>query len=233
MQLQRATISVQSIDNACFAWAVVAALYPAERHADRQSLYPHYTSVLNLQHIDFPMSLNHITRFERLNNISINVYSFEEKRAEKGAKFTIFPIRLTDFNKDNNKHINLLYIQEQSDNNVRHFAWIKNLSRLVSMQLSKHKAKKFICGRCLHFFNSCEKLEIHMIDCRKINDSAILLPSDDDKWVSFKNYRRKERLLFVVYVDLECILKKMEDKNQEGWKMGCGSNDCKTKFSFS
>jgi len=37
------------------------------------------------------------------------------------------------------KHVNLLYVQNDDDDDMRHFAWIKNLSRLVSSQLSKHK----------------------------------------------------------------------------------------------
>jgi len=52
----------------------VAALYSAERHTERESLYPHYTTVLNLKDIEFPMALNQIKKFENQNNISINIY---------------------------------------------------------------------------------------------------------------------------------------------------------------
>ncbi|KAG5324083.1 L259 protein, partial [Pseudoatta argentina] len=37
---KRAVISVCTTDNACFAWSVVAALYPAEKYTDRESSYP-------------------------------------------------------------------------------------------------------------------------------------------------------------------------------------------------
>ncbi|XP_071646039.1 uncharacterized protein [Temnothorax longispinosus] len=43
-----------------------------------------------------------------------------------------------------------------------------------------------------------------------MNDCAIKLPSDNDKWLAFKNHNRKERVPFVVYADLECTLEKME-----------------------
>ncbi|XP_070156745.1 uncharacterized protein [Polyergus mexicanus] len=132
--MKRAVINVQSNDNACFAWSVVAALYPAERNADRESSYPHYTTVLNLQDIEFPVTVNQIKKFELANDISINIYSIEEKN--------IIPIRLSELKKD--KHVNLLYME---DNNVGHFAWIKNLSRLVSSRLSKKGHKKYICDR--------------------------------------------------------------------------------------
>ena len=45
--LKKAVINVSTIENACFAWSVVAALYPAEKYTERESSYPHYTIVLN------------------------------------------------------------------------------------------------------------------------------------------------------------------------------------------
>jgi len=47
------------------------------------------------------------------------------------------------------------------------------------------------------------------VDCRQMNDCAIRLPNKDDKWLSFKNHCRKERVN--VYADLECILEKTEE----------------------
>ena len=141
--LKNATISVQSPDNACFAWAVVAALHPAERHSDRQSSYPSYESVLNVQGIEFPMSLGQIGKFGRQNGISINVYSFEIEMEKPKKGSTVFPLRLTSQKRD--RHVKLLYTHNHEHGDVGHFVWIKNLSRLVGMQLSRHKEKKFIC----------------------------------------------------------------------------------------
>ncbi|RLU25273.1 hypothetical protein DMN91_003366 [Ooceraea biroi] len=139
---KKAVINVHSMDNACFTWSVVAALYPAERNTERESSYPHYTTVLNLQGIEFPVTLKNIAKFERLNNISINVYTIKEKKKEE-EQLTIVPIRLTDEKMD--KHANLLYVQDAQDNNVGHFACIKNLSRLVSSQINKKNGQKYIC----------------------------------------------------------------------------------------
>ncbi|XP_071582112.1 uncharacterized protein [Temnothorax nylanderi] len=179
---------------------MVSSGYPAERYAERESSYPHYTSVLNLTDIEFPMTLNQIKNFENHNDISINMYSIE-----KNKELAILPIRLTDRKMD--RHVNLLYVH---DDNVGHFAWIKNLSHLVSSQISKKEHRKYFCDRCLHYFSSSEKLEAHTIDCREMNDCAVMLPSDNDKWLAFKNHSRKERVPFIVYADLECTLEKME-----------------------
>ncbi|XP_076671463.1 uncharacterized protein LOC143370346 [Andrena cerasifolii] len=83
------------------------------------------------------------------------------------------------------------------------------------MQLSRHREKKFICDQCLHYFGSAEKLEAHTVDCREMNDCAILLPSQDNNWLSFDGYGRKERLPFVVYADLECIIEKTENVQKD------------------
>ena len=63
--------------------------------------------------------------------------------------------------------------------------------------------------RCLHYNQYNEKLQLHSVDCTKMNDCAIRLPSEDDKWLSFNNHC-KERVSFVIYTDLECALEKME-----------------------
>ncbi|XP_072764631.1 uncharacterized protein [Anoplolepis gracilipes] len=205
IMMKRAVVNVRSKDNACFAWAVTAAMYPAERRIERELSYPRYTDVLNLRDIEFSVTLNQIKKFEINNNISINVYTIENEN--------IVPIRLSEQKRD--KHANLLYIQDAQD--IGHFAWIKNLSRLVSSQLNKHNGQKYICDRCLHYFYSNEKLQSHTADCGKMNDCAIRLPSDKDKWLAFNNYNRKEQVPFVVYADLECVLRKT-DKEEEAEK---------------
>ncbi|XP_018371317.1 PREDICTED: uncharacterized protein LOC108766485 [Trachymyrmex cornetzi] len=47
--------------------------------------------------------------------------------------------------------------------------------------------------RCLHYFSTSAKLETHIEDCGKLNDCAIRLPSEDDKWLSFRNPPRGAR----------------------------------------
>ncbi|XP_070170406.1 uncharacterized protein [Polyergus mexicanus] len=208
--LKKAVINVQSNDNACFAWAVVAALYPAEKNVGRESSYPHYTTVLNLKGVKFPMSLNKITRFERINDISINVYTVRDKKEGKDG-CRVVPLRLTDDKK--NRHVNLLYFDDMTRrDDATHFAWIKNLSRLVGSQLSGRRHKSHICDRCMHYFRTSDKLSAHSVDCGRMNECAIVLRTKDDKWLEFRNYNRKERLPFVVYADLECVLKKKEER---------------------
>ncbi|XP_050447453.1 uncharacterized protein LOC126849551 [Cataglyphis hispanica] len=212
IKLKRAVINVQSTDNACFAWSVVAALYPVEKHAERSSRYPHYTTILNLEDVEFPMNLNGIARFERLNDISINVYTIrdkkDKKRDKKNKKRDIVLLRLTDRKRE--RHVNLFCLNDaKRQDNATHFAWIKNLSRLVGSQLSARRHKAYICDRCMHYFRTSDKLSAHS---ERMNECAILLPTEEDKWLNFDNYERKERVPFVVYADLECALERKEER---------------------
>ena len=53
-----------------------------------------------------------------------------------------------------------------------------------------------------------------------MNNCAIRLPSEVDKWLKFGNHCNKERVPFIVYANLECILRvestprKMESNNE-------------------
>ncbi|XP_020298282.1 uncharacterized protein LOC109862613, partial [Pseudomyrmex gracilis] len=205
VQLKHAVVNVQSPDNACFAWVVFAALYPSASHPQRILQYPAYASVLNLDGIEFPMTLLQIARFERNNNVSVNVFT----AVEQGHGYV--PLQLTSNKKE--KYVNLLYVPDQHDGHVGHFAWIKNLSRLVSSQLSKTKQIKYICDRCLHYFRTSDKLAAHTVDCEQLNNSAVILPAEGKNRLKFENYNNKEQVPMVVYADLECVLEK-QDKEE-------------------
>ncbi|XP_077272782.1 uncharacterized protein LOC143903198 [Temnothorax americanus] len=219
IRLKKAVVNVRSEKDTCFARAVVAALYPAERNAERCVSYPDYATVLNLDGINFPIDLKHIGKFERQNDVSINVFTTRKEIGKKdkygrGADDNaIVPLRLTDDKRD--RHVNLLHLRDTLRGVVNggHFAWIKNLSRLVNSQLTVRRCAKHVCDRCLHYFYTCEKLAAHSVDCGRMNDCAIVLPNEDNKWLSFDNHDRKERLPFVVYADLECLLEPWEREN--------------------
>ncbi|RLU25952.1 hypothetical protein DMN91_002115 [Ooceraea biroi] len=117
--LTKALLNVCSPDNACFAWAIIAALYPARTHPERSCQYPHYSTLLNLNRIEFPMTLKQITRFERFNNISVNVFTTQERK-NVNERSRIVPLRLTDDKRA--RHVNLLYLTDSRlDGDARHF----------------------------------------------------------------------------------------------------------------
>jgi len=136
--MKKAVINVQSMDNVSRGqwWLLCIHL------KDKTRIFLS-TSVLNFQGIKFPVLLKDIDVFERLNDISINVYSIEKKMEEKKIIIVILLIRLTNDKK--NKHVNLLYTPDKRDDNMGHFTWIKNLSQLVGSQVNKHNGQKYFC----------------------------------------------------------------------------------------
>lgn len=99
-----------------------------------------------------------------------------------------------------------------------HFMWIKNLSRLLSKQISANNHKLVVCDRCLNHFMTQDSLEKHLKYCRDVNKCRLEVPDESCKIMKFKNFMNQEKVPFAIYADLESILEKMEDdrgKNTE------------------
>ena len=141
---KKAVINMKNEDDECFKWCVARALNPVENHPERitQKLRKQ-AEELNWKGIEFPMEVNKIEKFEKINpNISINVYYIHGD---------IQPSRISGLKRDHN--INLLLIEPQSDpdqmsekslvrsteEGKKHYCLIKNMSRLLSSQTTKHR----------------------------------------------------------------------------------------------
>ena len=124
----------------CFKWAVLSALHKQDKNAQRVSKYKEWENDLNFDGVEFPVQMNQIPRFESQNDISINVYRLTKTNGD----YIVSPCHLTALKRD--RHIHLLMVHDQyiDDNNAKvydgipkfHYVWIKNLSKLVSSQVS-------------------------------------------------------------------------------------------------
>nr|XP_033322820.1 uncharacterized protein LOC117218496 [Megalopta genalis] len=123
VQLKKAVLNVYSNDdNACFYWAVVASLYPPKNNLNRTSSYPHYSVVLRTAGFQLPMLFKDIPKFEKVNDVSVNVFEWggEQERCQT--------LHLTSRKRE--KHVNLLLVHD-SENLRNHYLCTRNLSRLV------------------------------------------------------------------------------------------------------
>nr|CAI5865167.1 unnamed protein product [Callosobruchus analis] len=77
----KSVINIKNNDPYCFLWSVVCALYPApkDKNVSRVSSYPHFSKVLKLGNIKFPITLKDIPNFEQLNGLAINVFTVVDK----------------------------------------------------------------------------------------------------------------------------------------------------------
>ena len=84
IQAKTAVKNIKNRDNRCFKWAVLAGLYtPTDpKSPGRVSSYTaceYYKDAPDFTTLTYPVALKDISKFEKRNNISINVYSIDEK----------------------------------------------------------------------------------------------------------------------------------------------------------
>ncbi|XP_055308224.1 uncharacterized protein LOC129572305 [Sitodiplosis mosellana] len=123
----------------------------------------------------------------------------------------IEPVRITPEVKRN--HIHLLLLTQRSDNpddvmdSKTHYCWIKDLSRLISNQVSSHRGRHYFCDRCLNYFHRLALLEEDRINCGKQNVCGIEMPAGGDDIIKFRNTKNQLKAPFVIYADVKALLK--------------------------
>ena len=194
-----AIINMQNKDNKCFLWSVLRALNPTNNHPERvDKKLKLKENNLNMEGIEYPVSLRDIDKFEKQNqSICIIVFGYDGK--------SVYPLRNSN-NMDREHKIRLMLIEK---NGVEHYCPVKNQSRLLSSQVSKHNGKKYFCDRCLNPF-WCEKsLNKHLEYCSNHEAVKIEMPGEGTI-LKFKNYHRSERVSFMFYADTECLTKQIQ-----------------------
>ena len=66
-------------------------------------------------------------------------------------------------NKNKNRVVSLLLLKDDEGN--QHYTLVKNISRLLSSETSKHDGKIHICMNCFNEFYTGNKLENHLEYC--------------------------------------------------------------------
>ena len=54
------------------------------------------------------------------------------------------------------------------------------------------------------------KLELHKKVCQNKYFFNVIMPSEDIKLQSLINFRKSDKVAFIIYVDLECIIEKID-----------------------
>ncbi|XP_050519039.1 uncharacterized protein LOC126893133 [Diabrotica virgifera virgifera] len=212
---KHAILNIENKDNKCFAWSIIAAIFPASGNPTKPESYPPYDTLLNFEGIDFPMKLKDIKKFENLNNISVNVYGLESNFVNNKRQYEIVgPLHFTS--NRHATHVNLLLITNDKQS---HYCLILDMSRLVRSQKTKDRHKVYLCDGCLQFFVCEEKLDNHQNnDCShiytelpttkpKINKFGEMVPENILKFI---NIQKMLPVPFVIYADFESLLKPID-----------------------
>ena len=196
---KKAIVNIKNKDDKCFLWCILRYLYPRDRDEERIGDLKKYEFSLNTKGITFPMSVNNIAQFEKLNPElpGINVFSEDDKNV-------IYPLR--DAKRDCKNTIDLFLYEEDG---VSHYTLIKNFHRLIRSQKTKSKdGKIFICKRCFTHYTKEELLDKHIKYCSNNQTTLVNMPKPNT-YLYFKNYYKQLPIPFVVYADFECFTKPM------------------------
>ena len=214
ISLKKACINIKNKDEKCFKYAIQCGYHKIFEKSHSENFY-HYKKIedgLNFDGVTFPANNNDIDKFEELNhNVSVNVFEVDEEQEQIviGRKLK---------NKDAKCHVDLLRIGEDD---ISHYVYVKDCSRLLNSQKSKFRNKSYFCKYCHNGFGTQELLNKHYEKgCMEVEGQQIEMPTPDEK-LKFKHHFKKLRCPFVIYADFECLteeLKQPEDDEIKTYK---------------
>ena len=123
---------------------------------------------------EIPVNLSDINTFENHNSsISVNVFGYEK---------LVYPLRISKHNYKRESTVNLLLI---SDDTKQYYCWIKDISKLLSLQTSKDGQVRHVFFRCLNTFKTEKSLASHHGYCKSHEAIKIELHKEGTK-ISFQ-----------------------------------------------
>ena len=200
---KKAVINMNNDDNQCFKWSITRALNPVDKDPKRVTkILKMQAEKLNWKGIEFPTKVKDIHKFEKQNNINVNVFSYDDETKK------VYTLRLSKTN--NEVCVNLFLYDE-------HYSVVKDMSRLISSQLSKNEHKKYICIHCLNAFGSEKTLQTHLEYCQNHDHQHHVYPEPSkNDVVYFKQYHKLHKIPFVVYADFESFIEPIDNKIGKG-----------------
>ena len=158
----------------------------------RVSNYKKYFNQLNIEGFDFTNGFKtaDVKKFEKLNNLSINIFELSFYQDNKIWKHKLIPLEISD--KDNSDYeIDLLIYKN-------HYVLIKKLH----VFLGKPNCR-YICRRCLSSYTNDKVLQKHKFKCNQQEITTI--KTSNESHIYWKKYFHKIPLYFRIYADFECV----------------------------
>ena len=133
LKAETVCLNFQNNDKKCFLRSILALLHP-----NRVLIYQEYEHELNMSGIQYPVVIKDIGKFEHQNNITVNVYGYEDKEIFQWRIISVTIAR---------DHVNLLCITAGEKSQ---YELVKDLRRLVSSQYNNHNSKHHLEFAWLH-----------------------------------------------------------------------------------
>lgn len=186
-------------DQFCFLYSILAKLYPVTKGKRDPESYSHLFSKLKYEKFQFPMQVEDIEEFEKLNNLSINVYIFDNEIKSTN------PLMYSKRRSNDRKHINLLLIEEGFD---QHYVCIQSFSTFMSNQTQISNRRYSYCQCCFINFKERESLLEHLKSglCGR---KKVIMP--EKSILKFEDHQKTMKTLYTFYADFEAMLQKPEN----------------------
>lgn len=182
---KKCMLNIKCKDNLCFVYCILAKLYPSSSNKNVVSSYKKYLKYIDIKKL-FPVTLDSIKYFEKRNNLSINVYSYDSE---------VFPIYVS---KKRTTKINLFLYKN-------HFFLITNFNRLMNTKNGIH----YFCPHCMVDFQRQNTLRNHKKICYNNKFQKLSMPNTDNSVLHFNAMHKMVNHEFCVYADFECLTKKL------------------------
>ena len=95
-----------------------------------------------------------------------------------------------------------------TDGEKWYYLMVKNLSGLLRGITSTHYGD-FHCLNCFRSYRTTSKLELHKKICENHDYCQVEMPTKNNNIIKYNHGEKSMKLPFVIYADLECLLKKM------------------------
>ena len=196
------TINPKNNDNKCFQYALTVALNHKQIKKDPQRISK-IKPVINhydCKEIDFFTSSNSWKRFESNNKlIALNIFYVPYNTKE---------IRHAYKSKHNLKRENQGILLMITGGEKWHYLAVKSLSALLR-GIASNNSGDFYCLKCFHSYITKNRLEKHKNVYENHDYCCIEMPEEDNKILKYNQGGKSMRALYVIYADLEYLLKNM------------------------
>ena len=196
-------------DEECFKWAVTRALNPVDKNPQRVTkLLRKQADGVCWDGVKFPTPCSEraFRKFEENNGISLRVFGHQPDPS--GKRVTIIPLYAP---KERREKVVRLFFLKSEDGTTSHYCVVKNMSALVRSQVSKKKAKKYVCDFCLCPFGAQRLLDAHTEYCSKHDAVKTVMPVRGRNTLKFKNLQNAIECPIKIYADFESFLKPIDE----------------------
>ena len=197
---KKVTINVEDEDDKCFQYSVTVALNydKIRKNHQRVSRVKKFINQYDWSGTNFSSNVDDFKMFE-LNTKSVALNVLFVPYGEK-------TIRHMYKSKYNLKRENQVILLSISDSEKYHYLTVRSLSALLNGVTSNHNGDTY-CLNCFHSYRKQKSIKKHMKRCEDKDYCFVEMPEGDAS-IKYQHGVKSMRAPFVMYADLESLLKK-------------------------